>query len=134
MWNSGTDSEPSKTPQDPCPSGWRIPSGSELEELIKNGSSWTEHEGFSGFWFSGTTPYAESEPRVFLPASGIITVEGESINRGYVCYYWSSRATRMNWNGYWIESAESISMSSSSPNILSSEGRGYGLAVRCVQE
>ena len=33
LWNSGTESEPIKTENDPCPDGWRVPTSVELETL-----------------------------------------------------------------------------------------------------
>ena len=136
LWNYGTDIEPTKTPQDPCPNGWRIPTSSELDELIQNSSPWTEHEGLVGYWFSGTRTYAESETRVFFPAAGERSYYGEALNRGFCCEYWSSLASRMNWNGHWINSAQCLSWWSSSgfSSHVSSSGRGEGKSVRCVQE
>ena len=33
LWNSGSESNPSKTEYDPCPNGWRVPTYAELSEL-----------------------------------------------------------------------------------------------------
>ncbi|OPC44680.1 hypothetical protein BAY05_12445 [Elizabethkingia anophelis] len=35
-WNSGTDVNPKKTTNDPCPSGWRVPTANELSSLMNN--------------------------------------------------------------------------------------------------
>ncbi|WP_078778458.1 FISUMP domain-containing protein [Elizabethkingia ursingii] len=35
-WNSGTETNPQKTANDPCPSGWRIPTANEFGSLISN--------------------------------------------------------------------------------------------------
>jgi sporulation protein YlmC with PRC-barrel domain len=39
LWNSGSGTKPVKTEYDPCPSGWRVPTSTELDELIENYSS-----------------------------------------------------------------------------------------------
>src|SRR5574344_1246067 len=36
LWNSGTAAAPVKTLYDPCPAGWRVPTKTELYELIGN--------------------------------------------------------------------------------------------------
>ena len=38
LWNSGTNDNPIKASNDPCPEGWRMPTSKELENLIKKHS------------------------------------------------------------------------------------------------
>ncbi len=64
-----------------CPDGWRLPTASEFTNVIKNHSSETQRLGISthGFWFSGSQPYSDSVPSVFL-----------NKQKGYAQgYYWS---------------------------------------------
>ena len=49
---------------DPCPTGWRVPTQQELESLASSGSVWMWHNGVNGRLF-GTAPN-----QLFLPASG----------------------------------------------------------------
>ena len=93
LWNVGSEAKPIKTQYDPCPNGWRIPTRTELEELIKNRSTWTTNkEGKSGYWFSGNNNYTETVSNVFLPAAGhyIYTGGGKGEGRNFSGRFWSS--------------------------------------------
>ena len=61
-----------------CPDGWRWPTKSELELLAANSSEFLTYKGMRGRWFSGSTPYSEGVPAIFLPASGFINKKGYS--------------------------------------------------------
>lgn len=50
QWNAGTASSPVKGEYDPCPEGWRVPTKTEMNVLMRNGND---------FHFTGTTPYSE---------------------------------------------------------------------------
>ena len=127
LWNSGTDSNPVKTENDPCPEGWRVPTYAELEELNNNYSSWTtDDNGRSGIWFSGPNSYTASVPQVFFPAAGYRGIsDGDAYGRGYYGYYWSSSLSS--------DYAYSLHFLSSYV-IVGSIGRASGYSVRCVQE
>jgi uncharacterized protein (TIGR02145 family) len=120
LWNSGTDSNPVKTENDPCPEGWRVPTYAELDELNNNYSSWTtDDNGRSGRWFSGPNSYTASVPQVFFPAAGYRSCYrgGDAYNRGDGGFYWSS-------------SSDSFNIST----VLMGGGhRANGYSVRCVQ-
>lgn len=126
MWNSGTDSNPVKTENDPCPEGWRVPTWLELDELIYYYSSWgTDDNGRSGIWFSGPNSYTASAPQVFFPAAGRrYDYDGSASNRGSYGFYWSSRPYRYN---------ASYRYFSSSIVGMYNDGRANGYSVRCVQ-
>lgn len=128
LWNSGTDYNPVKTENDPCPEGWRVPTYSELDELNKNYSSWTtDDNGRSGIWFSGPNSYTESVPQVFFPAAGSRRYrDGNADRRGSYGYYWSSRP-------YGEDYAYGRSFNSYSFS-MGSDDRANGYSVRCVQE
>ncbi len=126
LWNSGTEENPVKTDNDPCPDGWRVPTYNELNELRSNHSSWTKNaEGQSGYWFSGTITYAEGVPRIFLPAAGYrFNSDGAADNRGYYGKYWSSKP-----NSY-----DAYDLGFHSGRVsLGSHFRADGYYVRCVQ-
>ena len=128
LWNSGTDSNPVKTENDPCPEGWRVPTYAELDELNNNYSSWTtDDNGRSGRWFSGPNSYTASVPQVFFPAAGYRGRLGcFADRRGGRGDYWSSRPGSYYAYYLYIDSGD-VFMSSSGD-------RAYGYSVRCVQE
>ena len=136
MWNSGTEDAPVKTDNDPCPSGWRVPTYSELNVLITDHSDWTTNDGQIGYYYSGvltttvydTHPLGEDKPQVFLPAAGYRNGKsGNATNRDFSAYYWSSCPSDNNtshllyFDQYNVEDMRNYS-------------RGDGYTVRCVQE
>ena len=127
LWNSGTDSNPVKTENDPCPEGWRVPTYAELDELINNYSSWaTDDNGRIGRWFSGPNSYTASVPQVFFPAAGYRhRFDGDADIRGSYGYYWSSRP---------ISGGADYLRFYSSDVLMLNGLRAYGYSVRCVQE
>ena len=132
LWNSGTESEPIKTENDPCPNGWRVPTYAELNELRQNRSSWTTDEnGQVGYWFSGASAYTEQVPQVFFPAAGRrYYSDGDAYGRCYYGYYWSSRPCNAN---YGYGSAYDLGFNSGSTD-MNYDSRAGGYSVRCVQE
>lgn len=101
LWNSGTESKPVKTEYDPCPTGWRVPTSAELNELCKNRSVWTSEDDQPGRWFSGASSYTDEVPQVFFPAAGYLSYDyGNASFRGYSGYYWSSRP--LDNNAYYL--------------------------------
>lgn len=125
LWNSGDSTSPKKSTYDPCPTGWRVPTYSELYRLKSNKSSWTTNDSQEGFWFSGNTPYSESAPCVFLPATGYRDTNGDAVSRGDSGYYWSSKT----YDTY----AQHLNFYSGMVGIGSWD-RAHGCAVRCVRE
>lgn len=127
LWNSGTEENPVKTDNDPCPDGWRVPTDKELNELHSNHSSWTKNaEGRSGYWFSGTRTYAEGVPQIFLPAAGFRDLsDGVADARGDTGHYFSSRS----YSSYVCRLAFG-----KGSIVMGSYYRARGYSVRCVQE
>ena len=127
LWNSGSESDPVKTENDPCPDGWRVPTYAELNELIRNYSSKTTDEnGRSGFWLSGPRPYTESVPQVFFPAAGLrYSHDGHAGGRGSDGRYWSSRPGGTGAYNFYFYLHEFYT---------GSHSRALGESVRCVQE
>ena len=131
LWNSGTEESPVKTEYDPCPSGWRVPTYAELDELSANYSSWTTDEnGQSGYWFSGPNVYTETAPQVFLPAAGYRThVQGWAVCRGDIGFYWSSRPMDI-----YPDSISILYFMSLDVGVDVGSDRPSGFSVRCVIE
>lgn len=127
LWNSGTDSNPVKTENDPCPEGWRVPTYAELDELKSNYSSWTTDDNDrSGRWFSGPNSYTASVPQVFFPANGYRDpVDGFHTSRDWNGNYWSSRPYTYNASYFYF---------GTSKVLISDDWRANGYSVRCVQE
>ena len=125
-WNFGLETEPVKTLDDPCPDGWRVPTDTELDNLIRNYSDWTRNGGQYGYWFSGSVPYSKDVNRVFLSAAGEHGYSTETaLGRNDSGYYWSS-SVRVN-EAWYI----SFSRGDVSHNTYPRAG---GRSVRCVKE
>lgn len=131
LWNSGTESSPIKADGDPCPSGWRVPTASELDILSIHRSSMVSQDGMNGYWFSGEKEYTEDAPRVFLCAAG--RRETQAVERGKYCFYWSSTSHP----GYYYGLAYHMGTMGNSnymhKHMFLSE-RDAARSVRCVQE
>ncbi|GHT33660.1 hypothetical protein FACS189434_08360 [Bacteroidia bacterium] len=135
----------SKTANDPCPAGWRVPtraewasimSGSVSTNLTVNSSGTvTGTSGNKWTWKSstGTQGYAISPDgnttTLFLPAAGNRyggSSTGAPDKAGSVGYYWT--VTPFNTASY------SLSFNSGTVTITGSLNRVYGFSVRCVAE
>lgn len=126
LWNSGTESAPVKTEYDPCPTGWRVPTYTELNELSCHYSSLTTVDDQDGYYFSGVYTYLSGAPTVFFPTAGHRTYDGgTAYYRGYHGN-WSSSPDGM--------SAYRLSFSTNSYISMDSFRRALGASVRCVQE
>ena len=70
---------------DPCPTGWRVPTDAELQSLIDAGSKWATLNGVKGSYFGS------GDNTLFLPAAGERYYYGGSLfNWNLDGYYWSS--------------------------------------------
>src|SRR5574344_1508920 len=125
LWNSGTEAAPVKTLYDPCPTGWRIPTMTELYALMgstEGKGKWDDEK--KGRWFDGTTN-TDQTSGVFLPAAGYRVNDGNADVRGSYGLYWSS--TPSDDRAYGL--SFSHTMASRSYNK-----RAFGFSVRCVRE
>ena len=123
LWNIGTEESPVKTEYDPCPEGWRVPTYYELQNLTQNHSLFIKNaKGFSGYWFSGSTPYSEKAPRVFFSTAGASSYNGLLSYRGGIGLYKTSSAP----NELYLDSEETF--------IYGGSLRSNGESVRCVKD
>ena len=94
-WNAGTEASPIKTIHDPCPEGWRVPTGIELRNLLNGHKQGASVNGQYGCVFSGSISLSEASNIVFLPAAGAFNSYdrpwfGIDPSRNGKCFYWSS--------------------------------------------
>ena len=133
-WYHGSDNARwgvSKTKYDPCPPGWKVPSGGSSGVWAKaygSSSSFTKTYDSTnkGTDFSG---YFGSASSIWYPDAGYLYYSGGSLSSvGSYGYYWSS--TKSGTSAYRLY----MSTSSTSVNPVSSTYPAYGCSVRCVKE
>lgn len=129
LWNAGTEQEPKKTEYDPCPSGWRVPTNSEMTTLCLNMSIKTLGST-EGRWFSGEFTYLDGCPRIYLPSAGYLrNYDGSGVSRNEYGQYWTS----------WISDSYHYKTYPTYLSFYYSEIRAFNHreqanTVRCVQE
>ena len=119
----GTDGK-TRTDNDPCPDGWRVPTKVEFEALIANKSSWTTEASQWGYWFSGSIVYSPDAAKVFFPAAGFRDYNGNVYYRGSDGCYWSSSVST---NAYCFHFDREHRQ-------MESNQCAYGYSVRCIEE
>jgi uncharacterized protein (TIGR02145 family) len=128
---NGSWSDTGKTGKDPCPSGYRIPTNSELDGLFRYNESWVV-----GNWSDGDSNYSSGRffgDKLFLPAAGDRSYgNGALDDRGSQGWYWSSTESITEYGmGY----AWYLNFSIGGANAGYTYGlRAGGLSVRCIAE
>ena len=132
LWNKGSESAPVKTEYDPCPEGWRVPTGSELHALSHNFSS-TIQNGISGILLSGLSECTGEASKIFFPFGGYSykTSVGLSVSRGETGYYWTST---QRYSDIPVNYPRYVSYYESSVYNDNGAPPAYGFSVRCVKE
>ncbi|CAK7039823.1 MAG: hypothetical protein PARBA_01310 [Parabacteroides sp.] len=112
-----------KTPYDPCPAGWRVPTMAEWVAIGADNSSTGKTYSDNILKIS-----AANSLELPLPAAGYRHVnDGSSYNQGSVGYYWSSSVPSGGTNARYV-GFYSATFSQSTYN------RANGFSVRCLQE
>ncbi|WP_454060334.1 hypothetical protein [Elizabethkingia ursingii] len=139
-WNRGTEDNPKKTDQDPCPSGFRVPTRKEWKMLLTNNPQ--KALGEWGYLDENLNSYAAAVQfgdNLVLPGAGIrfasrnwddVLIKGKSIYRGSQGMYYTSTDNQYEHaSGAWVF----IFNSSNGTTELSSH-RVDGYSVRCIEE
>jgi len=123
--SNGSWADGSKTANDPCPAGYRVPTKAQWDGVVANNTK-TNVGSFS----NSATNYGAGKKfgdQLMLPAAGSrINFNGALSGRGGYGYYWGSTegSSGNAWNLYFI----------SSNAFTYYYYRAYGLSVRCVAE
>jgi uncharacterized protein (TIGR02145 family) len=113
---------------DPSPTGWRIPTLSDIQKLLDNNKVnriYAIENGVSGTWFTDNT----SDKSIFLPAAGSRShTEGVLCLVGSVGDYWSITPGAVNCAYYLFFNSSGLA------DCLNSGYRALGYSIRCVKE
>ena len=127
LWNSGTEASPSKTVNDPCPAGWRVPTNAELATLTNTtyvNRLWTQENGINGYRLTDIN----TGSFLFLPAAGFRSYSSGSLDYvGSYGYYWSSSTSG-------TFDALHLFFYSGVFDAHFGSSKAYGFSVRCVVE
>ncbi|MDR0742940.1 MAG: hypothetical protein LBF05_01085, partial [Tannerella sp.] len=124
-----------KTSNDPCPEGWRIPGHQKIYNTVS--TSGVNHYSYPGIyvntftWNSTGTPgmklSTQGTTTLFLPAGGNRNkINGGFDKVGSYCYYWHASGAEI-WKGYYLYTS----------TILQTWGSDWAtraLSVRCMAE
>jgi hypothetical protein len=122
---NGAWSDSRKTANDPCPSGFRVPTKRRWDVVLKNNRQRTV-----GSWSESATNYSSARffgDKLMLPATGNLYYSSGSLSsRGYDGTYWSSseNSSYGAWNLLFTSEYAATSYSN----------RRYGFSVRCIAE
>lgn len=139
-WNSGTESNPTKTANDPCPNGFRIPTRQEFEDLINSSNTsnigtWTSNStantiGAAKVMTSKNNPSA----KLTFPATGYRNASNGTLYwRGGSGLYWTISVAGSNLTRFTI-TQNSVAISTGNSNQPNNLAKTSGFSVRCISE
>ncbi|MDV4102675.1 hypothetical protein CMT19_16675 [Elizabethkingia anophelis] len=132
-WNSGTESAPVKF-NDPCPTGWRIPTQTEWNTLLSNTSHLTS-DNIGSNWSTDSSNFGNAKVfrskrnyavKLTLPAAGNYDGSGTLTNRAAAGAYWTTTEFNSNTSYRLVVSQSDASTGAGTNN------RNFGLNIRCI--
>jgi uncharacterized protein (TIGR02145 family) len=135
-WNTtaasnGDWADSSKTANDPCPAGFRVPTKAQWEAVLNTTLNPTR--SLPGTWSNSSTNYSSGlrigsgATGLFLPTAGYRRDSNGSLsNRGSNGFYWSSTADGSSVSSYLLFDPEYA--------LTISNNRNLGFSVRCIEQ
>lgn len=103
-----------------CPDGWRLPLATEIDDLMKNGSGLTLHEGTKGCWFSGNKEYSGDVTAIFFPFAGYAR-NTDILEEGTNGWYYAAEGNRLH------------QLRINSSKVIIDDSKANACAIRCVR-